>query len=620
MDAEDDVLILNGLNGETGEYFTPPMSRAEAQERALGRTESKDHLTDLRWRKDRKEGHLGVKEGVDPTKLLEAGWGVIFAPGTPEGVKDALRPLLNFRKSQAGDLYREISGAAAPQPGETKFEFLQRSNAGGGGAVDPKRMPYYLMLVASPEEISYEFQYQIDVQYAVGRLHFETPREYAHYAASVVAAERGEVVLPRRAIYFGVQNPNDKSTLLSNQYLLGPLAEWTKQDQSAWTVNAVQAEAATRARLAGLLGGEETPAFLFTASHGMGLPPGHKAQERLGGALCCQDWPGPGTTGKTRDYYFAGEDLPSSARVDGMIAMMYACFGLGTPDKDDFGQKEKAMFAPRPLISDLPRKLLSQGALAVIGHVDLAWDYSFRFKGSTPHRQVFESMTKRLLEGHPVGSAMEYFNSRYAELSSDLTPILQKAEAGRNFSEADLRVFLTRNDARNYAVLGDPAVRLPVGDVSTPKRETPLVVRLPVAADPLFAAEQVSMGWGETISDVGDGLEASVRKMAGRMGETLERVVESILTLEVATYVADDLAQVTYGKGKIDGARLRALSLVSIDGGIKVVLPEKDGKVDAEVWEIHKQAMERAMANRNEMVKLAASAITGLLGAGGAKK
>ena len=104
IEADDDQLILNGLNGETGEYFTPPMSRAEAQQRALGRTESQDHLTDLQWRTDRKEGHLGVKEGVDPKNLAEAGWGVIFAPDTPEKVKEALRPLLNFRKGQAGEL------------------------------------------------------------------------------------------------------------------------------------------------------------------------------------------------------------------------------------------------------------------------------------------------------------------------------------------------------------------------------------------------------------------------------------------------------------------------------------------------------------------------------------
>jgi hypothetical protein len=89
-------------------------------------------------------------------------------------VRDALKPLLDLRKSQAGKLkehrYKEFTGpdgyrlkGGDGQP-ESKQQFLARHRMGPGLA-DPDVVPYYLLLVGGPEEIPYAFQYQLDVSF-----------------------------------------------------------------------------------------------------------------------------------------------------------------------------------------------------------------------------------------------------------------------------------------------------------------------------------------------------------------------------------------------------------------------------------------------------------------------
>ncbi len=458
----DPQLYFNGINGATGEYLLPPMSFEEMADLILEEKEDPGILNSLRgwWRRiDPSSGGVrGVVFGVDPLDLEQAGWGVIFHRDESQAVRDALAPLVAHRRGRVLDY----------QPGETKDLWLARHGA-GPGPVDPEQVPYYLLIVGDPERIPFSFQYLLDVQYAVGRLCFDTPEEYARYAESVIGYETAtSVPNTREMVVFATRHPGDPATELSADLLAKPLADelpgrYGYAARRLWGVDA------TKANLGDLLMAtrKAPPALLFTTTHGVGFPLGDPRQFAAQGALLCQDWPGVGTIDE--EDYFCGADLDPQAQVHGTIVFSFACFGAGTPHRDDFAHGPGVIpsdVAPRAFVAALPKRLLVHpqgGALAMIGHVERAWSYSFVWGQAGAQLNVFKDALGKILEGWPVGHAMEGFNQRYAEISTVLSEELERVAFGLQVPPEDLVGWWTaRNDARNYIIVGDPAVRLRV--------------------------------------------------------------------------------------------------------------------------------------------------------------
>ena len=658
-------LFYNGIDGRTGNYLFDPVSAEDLANVAQGREIDQSHLEELQDRASN-QAHYGTIEGIDQKKVEESGWGIIFANGDEraEAIKEALSPLLAHRKKQAQSVderrYKEYTNVAAYRPGkEGKQEFLARHGAAPGPA-NPDKVPYYLLIAGDPKTIPYRFQYQLDVQYAVGRIWFDTIDEYAQYAQSVVEAETKKLALPRRGAFWGVNTKGDRATELSSEHLIAPLHEWATGDQPSWAFDTYAGPGkATKRQLAALLGGGETPAFLFSASHGMGFPKDDPLQLPHQGALLCQDWPGPGK-GIERDHYFSGEDLDSSLNLLGLIAFFFACYGGGTPEFDEFykiANKNRAAVAPHPFVANLPRQLLNRpkgGALAVLGHVERAWGYSFMWERAGRSIDSFQSVLKRLLEGHPVGSAVEPFNERYAEMASDLSVELEDVDAGAPPNVRKLATMWTSsNDARGWAVIGDPAVKLMVaeaGAAATAERPTISAVtpKKPASGESstttvtasvvTTTVETSSEGTGATEFGITDlfrgkdkeptaeggvpassGFVTSLQEFGTRLGNTLKDAAADVTSLEVRTFVSDDVkgAGTRYNRNNADpfgdAASLRAMTHISLDGDMDVLIPRRASEIDDQLWQIHKDMVEQALEHRARMIELLTSAAASLV-------
>ena len=359
------------------------------------------------------------------------------------------------------------------------------------------------------------------------------------------------------------------------------------------------------------------------------------------------------------------DDISSDARLLGMIAFLFACFGAGTPQHDDFAistelrqnfsgkmtgleEVDRKLIAPRPFVARLPQRLLGHpkgGALAVVGHVDRAWGSSFLWEGA---QQVttFESALTKLLKGDRVGFATEDFNNRYAGLSTELTTRIEDVKHREPVPPEELAgLWTANNDARSYIVLGDPAVRLAVAQTDTETASDASVVERPVIEVSTFKptpealaawnsasptqdeerqldnneqlvapnAEEVAYGFldRDALQQTRDRLVEAVQIFVARLGDALERAVDNASTLEVSTYVSDDMPHAAVNPSQF--GRLAAYTRIAIDGDTTVCVPETEGAIDRSLWAIHLDMVQQAQANRAEMIKAGVSAASSLL-------
>ena len=413
-------------------------------------------------------------DGVDSGDLGQAGWGVLFAPGLDPAIKTALQPLLEHREAKGAAPFVVYDGPTTYREGDTAEAWLARRGIRLDVVNPDQGVPFYLTIVGSPEMIPFEFQYMLDLYWAVGRLWFESVDGFRRYAESVVKYETdAKVPTSRQVAVFAPEHEFDAATQLFTKQVAKPMVfgqgdkPMPLGKRQKFGLQAFLGDDATKACLTKLFRGDiegGPPSVLFSGGHGMAFESGDAEQFAAQGALVCQDWQNDGSV--TKDQWFAASDLPADAHVHGLIHFLFACHGGGCTQHDNFDRMNDAPreIAPRPFFSRLPQALLSHpngGALAVLAHIERAWAYSFQGARGNPQIEGFKDVLGRLLRGERIGQATDVFNIRWAVLSARLAELHIELQHNADVSLRSLgQMWVARDDARNFMIFGDPAVRL----------------------------------------------------------------------------------------------------------------------------------------------------------------
>jgi hypothetical protein len=132
-----------------------------------------------------------------------------------------------------------------------------------------------------------------------------------------------------------------------------------------------------------------------------------------------------------------------------------------------------------------------EGPLAVMGHVDLAWAYTYLDQGRDTSSNFF-GILHALAEGRRAGVALStllrFLNETSYELAVLYNHEAEELEEGRPSSVDPVErawLWMLRQDLAGFILLGDPAVRLPLA---------PARVEAPVPGISLDAMAQIGLG------------------------------------------------------------------------------------------------------------------------------
>lgn len=433
--------------------------------------------------------------GIDIRDPKSAGWTFLINGNDPQKTEiiERIRPLAEHRHMENPDSPLIYNGEENPY----WFKWINENYY--FPAISENKSPaYYVLMVGNPELIPFHFQSFLDSSACVGRLDYSSLSDISSYVDKIIRLENSEPIVERKALVFGtdhgiITDPDTgqtykDATMLSRRYMAEPIADFIS-NKIGVDVERLIGDDATKDNFVKSTYNKK-PALVYTASHGLsamtdeyGNPLPLSTQKSYNGSIVCAD-----TDNDGRPKYFAGIDVPAfDDFCEGSIFFQFACLGYGTPEISDFAywslaeEGEEGEPLPEdlnkttPFIADLPMRMLahSKGPVAYIGHVDNAWLHGFDDPDNPeiekqwhPRIAPFVNAVRMLLDGQTVGFSMADMNSRYNFLSGMLSNYMDGIKTGmidpedKTIVHQIAETFMTRNDAQNFLIYGDPAARI----------------------------------------------------------------------------------------------------------------------------------------------------------------
>jgi hypothetical protein len=423
----------------------------EVRPESVRRMAAPDHLPSPRGPE-----YMAPPPGEDPEEPVIGKWAAVVLQGQETEAAQALAPLINHRRQQ-GYLWGDGIIVIAPSVSGTVESWWRRFERAVG--VDP---PQYLLLVGGPDRLPFEFQYELDLHRATGRLDVsDTPggdfswAACQRYAEKVAAYEQAQISLEAKPLFYSLTS--DSSTKVSHDYLVLELAKTIPG-----TVTALYGDEATAENLAEALAAARAPKLVFTASHGVEFP----ADPVRWGALTDAAF-----RGRSDDAVVSAQLASKAERFGhGSIVFAFACFSAGVPERSTVSFLAGESDAPLGMgarVSALPRQLLGhpQGPVAFIGHVDrvsaVAFQSSFGMAGITPYRHFTGWLRQKgATVGRALGTMREDARRVGAQIAAALEQAAQTGGDKTTIREAG-RKWIGFHDYRGFILLGDPAVTPP---------------------------------------------------------------------------------------------------------------------------------------------------------------